>query len=256
MRILGVPPLVAALAACLSAQTPDKPLTNADIESMLAAGLPESTVLLKMEAATYAGLVDLDASPAALSGLKQKGATERILNAVLFAQPFGSGLKQKREEDRAVPDLPGAAGLYFKSSSGWVPVQSFLLWTPFYSGWNWFHHVHQTSIPLGSGRSGLEITNARPTFYAREPAAAKGWEILHLTSRKDQRVLRLASTGDFDQLRRTEPNQVRDVEMKHVAGGIFTLQPTADLENGEYLLCAGVQGGVHLDLCYSFGIHR
>jgi hypothetical protein len=78
------------LAAGLLTQTGDNRLTNAEIESMLMAGLPESTIQMKIEAAALRGLVDLDASSNALIALKQKGATERVLNAVVWAEPFGA----------------------------------------------------------------------------------------------------------------------------------------------------------------------
>src|SRR6516165_1108303 len=111
MRTLTVALLAVGVTAGLWAQTPDEPLTNGEIESMLAAALPESTILLKIENAAYSGLVDVDTSAAALVALKQKGATEKELNAVLWAEPFGAARKRKEEEDRAVPDLPGRAGV-------------------------------------------------------------------------------------------------------------------------------------------------
>jgi len=61
--------LPVALATGLWAQDNNKPLTNTDIESMLTAGLPESTIVLKIEIAVDQGLVDLDASSAALAVL-------------------------------------------------------------------------------------------------------------------------------------------------------------------------------------------
>jgi hypothetical protein len=113
-------------------------------------------------------LVDVDASAAALVALKQKGATEKELNAVLWAEPFGAARRRKEEEDRAVPDLPGRAGVYLKDSSGWIAVPSFLFWAPFYSGWNGFRGARESSIALGSGHSGLQIPEVEP----RKPATA------------------------------------------------------------------------------------
>jgi hypothetical protein len=61
MRLMRVLLSVAAVAVGLWAQTIDKPLTNSEIESMLVAGLPESTILLKIQTAALRGLVDLEA---------------------------------------------------------------------------------------------------------------------------------------------------------------------------------------------------
>src|SRR5215472_12803822 len=114
MRLRTVLLAVAAIGAAISAPTADRPLTNSEIASMLASGLPEGTILLKIEAAAYRGLVNLDASPSALIALKQKGASEQVLNAVMWAEPYGAPLKQQLEEDRAAPGLPNANGVYYR----------------------------------------------------------------------------------------------------------------------------------------------
>jgi len=49
MRLLRNVLSVPTVAAGLWAQRIDKPLTNGEIESMLTAGVPESTILLKIE---------------------------------------------------------------------------------------------------------------------------------------------------------------------------------------------------------------
>lgn len=245
-----------ALAAGLWAQTPQQPLTNADVESMLTAGLPESTILMKIGSAAERGLVDLDASPAALGALRQKGATEQELNAVVWAEPFGAVLKRMQEEDRAAPDLPRSPGIYFKGPSGWAAVPSFLFWAPFYSAETWFHRNHSSSVPLAGSHSELQINLAQPVFYVRSPASGEAWRIITLTSRDDRRLLRLVSSGDFAQTERFPPNQVRDVQIAHVAGDIFTVKPAGDLARGEYGLCTTAAGGPGLDVCYSFGIQR
>ena len=54
MRRLSYILPVVTLAAGLLAQTGDNRLTNAEIESMLMAGLPESTIQMKIEAGPLA----------------------------------------------------------------------------------------------------------------------------------------------------------------------------------------------------------
>ncbi|HLK48786.1 MAG TPA: hypothetical protein VKT49_11660 [Bryobacteraceae bacterium] len=255
MRTLRIPLLAAALTAALWAQTTEKPLTNRDIESMLAAGLPESTIVIRIEMAAHRGVVDLDASSDALAALKQKGATERELNAVLWAEPFGAGWKLRQEENRAVPDLPGPAGVYFRAPAGWTRIGSFLLWTPFYSGWNWYHGRRESTVALGSAQAALQMRETQPTFYLREPASGEPWRIIRVSSRDAHRLLRVAASDDLGQPLRTQPNQVSGLQMTHVAGRIFTLKPAGSLEPGEYVLCTTVPGGPGLNLCYSFGVH-
>ena len=256
MRTLRIPLLAAAIASGVLAQSTDKPITNSEIESMLAAGLPESTIIIKIEIAVDRGLVDLDASAPALAELKQKGATERELNAVLWAEPFGGIWKQRQEESRAAPDLPTPAGVYFKDGSGWVNIAPLMLWTPFLTAPGWYHGRRESSVVLGAARAELQIREPQPTFYVRQPASGDPWQIVRVGRRNDQRLLRVSSRGDFGQTVSTRPDRARDVPMTHVAGEIFTLRPTAALDDGEYILCTTVPGGPGLNVCYSFGIQR
>jgi hypothetical protein len=256
MRRLRISVLLLAMASMSRAQTADKPLTNSDIQSMLTAGLPEGTILLRIETAAVGRMVDLDASAAALAALKQSGAGERVLNDVIWAEPFGAAWKQKQAEDRAVPDLPSHAGVYYKGPSGWVTPPSFLLWTPFVTGWDWFSGAHVSSVNLGNGTSPVQTSQAQPEFYLREPVTDRGWRIIRLGSHNDKRLLQLTSAGDIGEVDRIRGKQVRAIQMTHVAGGIFLVKPATDLEPGEYVLCSAVPGGPDLNACYRFGVRR
>ena len=258
MRLPRVLLPVAAVAAGLWAQTAGQPLTNSEIESMLAAGLPEGTILTKIESAVDRGLVDLDASTAALINLKAKGAGEQVLNAVMWAEPFGAELKAelqlKQEEDRAAPGLPGSAGVYYRVPAGWVTLRSFLFWPPLYSGWSVFsRRSHEFSVPLTGSHADLQITEPQPVIFLRRPASHT-WRIIRLASRDNQRLLRLVSGGDFFAMERFPASEAREVEIVCIAGEVFTLRPVAPLEAGEYVLCTEVPGGATLNVCYGFGI--
>ncbi|HEV3333531.1 MAG TPA: hypothetical protein VG096_21250 [Bryobacteraceae bacterium] len=85
MRLFGVLLAVMAGAAGMWAQTAEKPLTNSDIEAMLVAGLPEGTILVKIQTAALRGLVDLDASSFGLITLKLAGAGEQTLDVASSA---------------------------------------------------------------------------------------------------------------------------------------------------------------------------
>jgi len=58
-----------------------KPLTNADVVSMVKAGLAESTIVLAIQRAP----TDFDTSPEALASLKNQGLTQKVLDAMLTA---------------------------------------------------------------------------------------------------------------------------------------------------------------------------
>lgn len=258
MRFFLVLPLLAVASAGLSAQTADQPLTNSEIESMLAGGVPESAILNTIGSFAYRGLVDFDASPSALIALKRKGATERVLNAVIRAAPIGAGVKQEQkqeqEEERAVPGLPGAAGVYYKKGSQWITPPSFLLWPPFYSGINFYSRKpHEYSVGLGASRANLQIGERQPAFYLRDPDS-DGWQIFSLALHRGQRFLRLVSGGGFAGKEGIARSTARQVQIAPVAGDVFTLRPAEPLQPGEYVLCSVVPGSDNLNVCYGFGI--
>jgi hypothetical protein len=247
---------VAAVAAALPAQTTDKPLTNGEIGSMLTAGLPESTILLKIETAAYRGLVNLDVSPAALIALKQRGASEPVLNAVMWAEPFGAAWKRQQEEDRVAPGLPDSSGAYYKAPSGWVALPSSLLWPPFYSLSSLsFLRSREYDVPLGGRHADLQIAGGQPVFYLRRPASPN-WQMVRVTPRDDRRFLRVVSTGDAVARNRFESSRTRPIQITRLAADVFTVRPAAPLEPGEYVLCTTVVGSADVNACYAFGIQH
>lgn len=80
-RLLLVCAMVAICCALPKAQDNTKPLTNADVASMVRAGLPESTIVLAIQNSS----VKFDTSPQALIELKKQGATQVVMNAMITA---------------------------------------------------------------------------------------------------------------------------------------------------------------------------
>ena len=259
MRLLRVLLPVVAITAGLWGQIADKPLTNSDIESMLAAGLAESTILMKIQAAAYRGLVDLDASSNALITLKQKGASETVLDAVVWAEPFGAPLKQIQGENGVAPGLPPTGGLYYTSGSGWVRLRSFLVWPAAYSGYlGWgapFRRGHEFNVPLERRQADLQIREARPAFYLRQPAS-ESWQIVRVTFQDNRRSIRFVNSGEFAARDQFPVNEVRKVQITRVSGEVFRLQPVAPLESGEFALCSVSLSGPNVNVCYAFSVKR
>lgn len=255
--------LSAAVIAAVSAQTVDKTLTNAEIGSMLASGVPEGTILLKIQTAASRGLVCLDASSAALIALKQKGASEQILNAVMWAEPFGAPLrwhqeqlKQQQKEESAAPGLPNTSGVYYRAPSGWVSVPSSVIWPPYYASTaRSFERSRAFAVPLDGSHAALQIAGRKVGFYLRSPTSLN-WRIVRLTSHYDQRWIPIVSTGRPALRDEFEPGRTYPVQITRVANEVFTLVPTAPLEPGEYALCAPVVGGQNVSACYGFGVQH
>jgi len=261
VKSLRLFPLVVAVAMGLWAQSLDQPLTNTQLETMVVNGLPDSTILLKIQIAVESGMADLDDSGTALAVLKAKGASERVLNAVVWAAPFryvwmereAEALLEKQQEE-TVPGLPQAVGVYFKTGSGWAQLPSFVFWTPLYSGWAWMGGKHQYSIPLDDHPRGVKVSGTKPTFYVRQARAGQEWQIGRVTSYKDERVLRMVSEPGMHQVKGISANQMQPVTLTPVTGDIFTLHVASSLAPGEYVLCTGVPGGPGLDVCYNFSV--
>ena len=245
---------ITVVAAGLWAQTANKPLTNAEIESMLVAGVPESTIVMKIEAAVFGGFVALDASSTAVIALKQKGASEAVLDAVMWAEPFDARTKEQQELDRAAPGLPNSAGVYNRGPSGWVRLRSFLVWPVFSSKWNLsLRRTHAYYVPVSGSHAEVQIRERQPAFYLRE-LASDGWQVIRLGVGGDRRFVQLISSGEFPFGDRFASSG--KVQIMRIAGDVFKLQPVASLESGEYALCSGVGGGPNSSVCYGFGVQR
>jgi hypothetical protein len=238
----------------LWAQTANKPLTNAEIESMLSAGVPESTIVMKIQAAVFGGFAALDASSTAVITLKQKGASEAVLGAVVWAEPFDTRTKQQQELDRAAPGLPNSAGIYNRGPSGWVRLRSFLVWPGFSSKWNLsLRRSHSYNVPVSGSHAEAQIRERQPAFYLRE-LVSDGWQIVRLGLGGDRRFIQLVSSGEFPFRDRFASSG--QVQIMRIAGDVFKLQPAAPLQPGEYALCSVVPGGLNSTVCYGFGVQR
>jgi hypothetical protein len=254
MRRLTVILPVITVAAELWAQTANKPLTNAEIESMLSAGVPESTIVMKIQAAVFGGFAALDASSTAVIALKQKGASEAVLGAVVWAEPFDTRTKQQQELDRAAPGLPNSAGIYNRGPSGWVRLRSFLVWPGFSSKWNLsLRRSHSYNVPVSGSHAEAQIRERQPAFYLRE-LVSDGWQIVRLGLGGDRRYIQLVSSGEFPFRDRFASSG--QVQIMRIAGDVFKLQPAAPLQPGEYALCSVVPSGPNSSVCYGFGVQR
>ena len=254
MRRLRVILSVITVAAGLWSQTADKPLTNAEIESMLVAGVPESTIVMKIQAAVFGGFAALDASSASVIALKQKGASEAVLDAVVWAEPFDARTKQQQELDRAAPGLPNSAGVYNRGPSGWVRLRSFLVWPVFSPKWNLsLRRSLAYNVPVSGSHAEVQIRERQAAFYLRE-LASDGWQIIRLGLGGDRRYIQLVSSGEFPF--RDRFAATGKVQIIRIAGDVFKLQPVAPLESGEYALCSGVPSGPNSSVCYGFGVQR
>ena len=248
--------MLLCLFPLLKAEETEKPLTNGDVANMAKAGLPESTIILAIQRASQRESTDFDTSPSALIELKSQGATEKILNAVLWAQPLGAAPDSRSTEIGGAPGLPNQPGAYYRSSSGWVALPSFLVWPPLTASWKFSVRFGRNdyTIALPGLHARLQIGERRPMFYLREPQSDTPGQLFELATRKDHRELRLASSDIFATEVGYQQRDLQEIEFGALAADVFTVRPKTDLSAGEYLYCTAVTGGHRLLLCYDFGI--
>jgi hypothetical protein len=232
----------------------DKPLTNADIVSMVKAGLSESTIVLAIQLASKHGVTDFDTSPGALIELKKQGAAPKILDAMLEAQMAG----RRYIPSTVVPGLPDQQGIYYKSNSGWLEVQSVSMWPEIktkWEGWRGISAVEYARYVLAASRAPLQITTQRPTFYVRGAHPGWGWQLLKLVKKDDYRELTVSSDiFSFARKLQFERSEIQEIELNMIAPDVLTVRPASDLEPGEYLIVNVGPGQQWLLMGYEFGI--
>ena len=110
-RLLQVISLVLLLAVPVpfSAQSAnDNVLTNADVVRMVHAGLPESIIVQKIQMSR----TNFVTTASALIELKNQGASERVLGAVLDSQAGASRSESEPMEARRSSPQPAATGAH------------------------------------------------------------------------------------------------------------------------------------------------
>jgi len=230
-----------------AAQATEKPLTNGDVAST---GLPESTIVLAIQLAGQRGSTSFDTSPAGLIELKNSGATEKVLNAVLKAQAH-----KPAPPESPVPGLPAKPGVYYQGPSDWLSLPSCLLWPAFTTSLRaattfW---TEGNVMVLPGQQAQIQISERKPALYARGHVEQR-WQLLRVLQRGDRRELRLAPSDTFSAEIRFRPSDVREIALAPLGHEVFTITPRVELEPGEYLLCTEVPAARRLLQCYEFGI--
>jgi hypothetical protein len=110
-------------------------------------------------------------------------------------------------------------------------------------------------VPLGGSRANLQIAGQKVGFYLRSPSSLN-WRIVRLTSRGDQRLLRVVSTGHLASVDALDVRRTHQVQITRVASDIFTVVPVSPLQPGEYALCTTALGAANVYACHGFGIQR
>jgi len=188
--------MAAALYQTGPVQAIEKPLTNTDVAKMLKAGLAEHTITFAIQLAIERGNADFDSAPEALIELKNTGATEEILNAILYA----STLPPRYVPSKTVLGLPEHPGLYHQAEAGWTALDQVLLWPEIRTTWTWrtaSDHRRWRTSPAADHRVEAVVLPARSQSRARMGAAAvdRAEGSPRVANHDSRRVLVLAPRG-------------------------------------------------------------
>jgi hypothetical protein len=244
----------------------NKPLTNDDVAKMIAAGLPESTIVQVIQKSPAA----FDTSPDALIKLKRVGATPKIMEAML-------GLKSGPPSSSDPVSTPSEGAAASMNKGVYIQIQN---------GWKRIEEVSSIEVRAVGGitstmtlglkesrvicvfrgdHAELQLTERRPVFrISGLGASARDVYIVALRLNPDRRDLEMGRSGLLKKVSfgfRTR--YVRDVEVKRLGDDLLEATPKQDLEFGEYIMVLGGAGmgrnnsaGVEGTTGYDFGIRR
>jgi hypothetical protein len=223
------------VASITFAQTP-APLTNADIEAMVKAGIPEETIVMAIRTAAATGAAQFDTSSAGMIGLKNEGASNRVLTTLLNTPV------------NPAPGLPTGAGVYFSSTSGWqqIPLQE--IWPPYYSS-SLSIRNYETKLPVAEPK--VQVASGLPCFYVRAYPQPSEWNLAYL-GEKDELYAKIDNQMR-PQLHVSEV-QLRPIKVEQVSTEVQTIKPQVSLLPGDYALCKVVPGSGDLLVCYPFRV--
>lgn len=256
--------LLFLLISAVLAQNSPKPLTNADISKMIAAGLPESTIVQVI----HKGPTAFDTSPDALIVLKQQGAGPKIMEAMLginttapepvgtVSQPVGSTA------------LSNNKGVYVQTPTGSKRIEEVSSIEVRAVG----GIASQMTLGLKESRvicvfrgdhAELQTSERRPVFrISGLGASARDVYIVALRPNPDRRDLEMGRAGLLKKVSfGFRKRDVRDLEVKRLGEDLLEATPKQDLEFGEYIMVLGGAGmgrnssaGVEGTTGYDFGI--
>ncbi|MGA2598698.1 MAG: hypothetical protein ABSH09_17110 [Bryobacteraceae bacterium] len=240
---------LSAFTTLTAQEPPPLPSGNSEIVKMLSAGVPESTILSQVELLAERGS-SFDVSPSAIVELQRRGASEKIMNEVIWAQAT------------IVPtiDIPVPRGVFYRSGTAATPLNSFLLWPEVSRRWTtWpFFGPADKHVALSASPGVVQVSDSTPTLVVQGFGGDEDWQLVHIKRGSDYREVHVKTHGmfsnDFFSDSVFDRNDLRPVAFAPAGAKSFTVRPTAALEAGDYALCGGLPEGGWMRACYEFHI--
>ena len=239
----------AVLAAAQS-----KPISNSDVVEMFKAGVPESTIVLTIQRSRS----DFDVSPQALIKLKNEGATQKILDAMVRSNSLG-GIPGTFAEDAfgtslgsGLVLLDGGDRIQLKRMTPTSKTNSAVRAIP-YAG---IFLKGKTYAVFNGRQSDVRTDNSSPEFELGISSDLKISDAVYLvrlqsskTTRRSE-VMRMGDLGGSTGARKKDMLPIRIQELPDRTPPVFgitfyRLTPASKLAPGEYALV--VNGNLYYD---------
>ena len=241
----------AVMAGSVLAQEPQPSQpANGDIVKMLRARVPESVILSEIDVLVGRGS-SFDISPAALIELQQSGASEKVMNTVVWAQTT------------VVPGVavPMPKGVFYRIGTNAMPLNSFLLWAEFNPRWaTWpFYGGEGKQMALNASPGVVQVSESTPELFVQGFGVDASWQLVKMGRGPGYREVSLktkhAFSKDFFSDAVFERRNLRPITFAAASTGSLAVRPAAALEPGDYALCAQLPGGGGwMRSCYAFQV--
>lgn len=254
MKVFVVTTILAAAGICgsLYAQDPDQrpPAGNGDILNMLRSRVPESTVLSELEVLVGRG-ANFDISPNAIIELQRAGASEKLLNTVIWMQTT------------IVPGIanPVPRGVFYRSGANALKLNSFLLWTDFEPRWaSWpFYKTGAKEVAMNASPAIIHVNEPTPTLIIQGFDAGAGWQLVSMERGADYREVSLkrkhAFSSDFFSDSTFARHELHPIAVAMEGDKNVSVRPASPLSPGSYALCTQLPGGAGwMRACYEFQV--
>lgn len=251
-------------AGTAHAQNNRKQLTNDDISKMIAAGIPESTILQVI----HKGPAAFDTSPDALIKLKRAGATPKIMEAMLGLNTSAPGPTATGSTPSEKPTASSNKGVYLQTADGWKRIEEVSSIEVravggFSSRMTMGLKESRVICVFRGDRAELQMSERRPVFrISGLGASARDVYMVALRPNPDRRDLEMGRAGLLKKVSfGFRKRDVRDVKVKRLGDDLLEATPKQDLESGEYIMVLGGAGmgrnnsaGMEGTSGYDFGI--
>ncbi|MFT3745732.1 MAG: hypothetical protein QM785_15760 [Pyrinomonadaceae bacterium] len=232
-------------------------LTNSDVAAMIKGNLPESTIVLSIQQSQGS---KFDTSPAALIQLKNDGASDKILDAIVLATKPVDSSDRVAVVDAGIRDIPkenfeDVIG-YFRVSLVDGAAKKDLKWVPYdsktYSGKKKIPYAgiffkKDTYFKIPGSYSDFKVANMSPQFEVTLTSGAKAAAIVNIVKLEvtsTARKIMVAQEGTFRSTKGIRPQDIYEANVEEIRSNAATgftqyrLTPKTNLKPGEYAIVA------------------